>query len=145
MVEKLVSLCDDVFDEVERKVDDKVEGDFEVKVKVSLCDDVFDQVEGQVEGEVEVSLCDDVFDKVEGKVEVKVSLCDNVFDEVEGKGEDHCGVLFCADAVQGLGEVGGQDCDDRGEEYGTMAMVVTIMVKEYESTWRYRNCKAELL
>ena len=127
MVEKLVSLFDDVFDEVERKVDDKVEGDFEVKVKVSLCDDVFDQVEGQVEGEVEVS------------------LCDNVFDEVEGKGEDHCGVLFCADAVQGLGEVGGQDCDDRGEEYGTMAMVVTIMVKEYESTWRYRNCKAELL
>ena len=84
MVEKLVSLCDNVFEEVERKVDDKVEGDVEVEVKVSLCDDVFD--------------------------------------EVEGKGEDHCGVLFCADAVQGLGEVGGQDCDDRGEEYGTMAM-----------------------
>ena len=89
----------------------------------SLCDNVSDKVEGEVEVEdeveVEVSLCDDVFDKVEGKVEVKVSLCDDVFDEVEGKGEDHCGVLFCADAVQGLGEVIGQDCDyeDRGEEY----------------------------
>ena len=46
---------------------------------------------------------------------MEVSLCDNVLDEVEGEGEDHCGVLFCADAVQGLGEVRGQDYDDSGE------------------------------
>ena len=43
---------------------------------------------------------------------MEVSLCDDVLDEVEGEGEDHCGVLFCADAVQGLGEVDGQDYDD---------------------------------
>ena len=47
---------------------------------------------------------------------MEVSLCDDVLDEVEGEGEDHCGVLFCADAVQGLGEVRGQDYDDSGEE-----------------------------